>query len=333
MNFSSISLNDPKVLSTAGAIGLSLLFLGRKWMTGGVNTKTADLTGKIVVITGSNVGIGKETARALAKLGATVVLACRDEGKTKIVVEELRADTKNEKIEFIKLDLNDLSSVREFVKEFKSKYQNLNILINNAGIMMLPERQTTKDGFEKQIGVNHIGHFLLTNLLTDLLIKSAPSRVINLSSLGHNSTDKINFDDLQSTKNYGHINAYGQSKLANILFAREFNKRFESKGVKAVSLHPGVVDTELARYALEKWYYKLAFFVMAPVRWYTIKTPAQGAQTSLYCALCNFDELIGGQYYSDCKPSSNASAVSKNPEVAKKLWEVSEDLVGQKFNF
>jgi len=327
---SSISFTDPKVLCTAGVIGVSLLAFGRKWFAGGVNTNTADLTGKIVIITGSNTGIGKETARTLALQGATVILACRDEAKTKVVVEELRADTKNQNIEFIQLDLNDLNSVRQFAKNFKSKYQNLHILINNAGIMMTPLRETTADGFEKQFGVNHLGHFLLTNLLMDVLIKSSPSRIINLSSRAHRR-GHIDFDNLQLTESYGPMKSYSQSKLANILFTKELNKRLESKGVKAVSVHPGVVRTELTRYILGKWYHKVAYALLTPLALYILKNSAQGAQTSLYCALCDFDELKGGEYYIDCKPAYSIPE-SKNAEVAKKLWEVSENLVGQKFN-
>jgi len=231
----------------------------------------------------------------------------------------------------MKLDLNDLSSVRQFAQEFKKKYQNLHILINNAGIMMLPNRETTKDGIEKQFGVNHIGHFLLTNLLLDVMKKSTPARIINVSSNGHLLFGHMNFEDLQSTKSYASIGAYGQSKLANVMFTRELNKRLESKGIKSVSLHPGAVSTELARHVLEAWYMKIVFALSTPLRYYMFKNALQGAQTSIYCAVSGFDELKGGEYYADCKPNK-MNKEARNNEFANKLWEVSEELVGQKFD-
>ncbi len=162
-------MNTKNILVTAGIVGITGIVLGRKYFGGGVCNITKDLTGKTVIVTGSNTGIGKETARVLAGMNATVILACRDAIKTNLVMEELKENTKNKNIEFVKLDLSDLKSVKEFSDEFHKKYEKLDILVNNAGVMGIPERKLTKDGFEMQFGTNVIGHFYLTQLLTDLL--------------------------------------------------------------------------------------------------------------------------------------------------------------------
>ncbi len=213
-------------------------------MTKGVCNITKDLLGQVVIVTGSNTGIGKETARVLARMGASVVLACRDVGKSLPVVEELKKDTNNENIEFIRLDLMDLKSIKDFSEEFKSKYDRLNILINNAGIMAIPDRRETKDGFELQFGTNHLGHFCLTTLLLDLIKKSAPSRIINLSSVA-SAIGTMNWNDILFEKGYNLSTAYAQSKLANIIFTKELQRRLKNDNVKVMSVHPGVVATDL----------------------------------------------------------------------------------------
>ncbi len=312
-----------------GIVGFTGLLLNRKYFAGGVCRITKDLTDQVAIVTGSNTGIGKETARVLASMGASVVLACRDETKTKVVVEELKKDTKNERIEFIKLDLTDLQSVKNFAEEFKRKYQKLNILVNNAGVMAVPDRRTTKDGFELQFGTNHLGHFYLTTLLIDLIKKGAPSRIINLSSLAHYS-GKMNWEDLNAEKGYGMQSAYSQSKLANVLFSKELQRRYGDLNIKAVSVHPGVVTTELTRYMNEKWYIKGVMKIIGePFMKIFGKSPLEGAQTSLYCALEDFDKLQGGAYYTDCKVKGE-SREARNEENAKKLWEASEKLIASK---
>jgi len=164
-------------------------------------------------VTGSSTGIGKETARVLAFMGATVILACCDVDATPAVVEELKKDTQNTKIEFIEMDLADLKSIKRFADEFKRKYDKLNLLINNAGVMAIPKRQETKDGFEYIFGVNYLGHFFLNNLLLDLLRKTAPSRIINLSS-SYSKYGKINWDDLMSEKSYIVPNVYSPEETS-----------------------------------------------------------------------------------------------------------------------
>ena len=313
-------------LITAGLIGVSALTLGRKYLAGGVCNIKKDLTGQVVIVTGSNTGIGKETARVLASMSATVILACRDAQRSLPVVEELRKDTNNENIHFIKLDLTDLKSIKEFADEFKKRYQKLNILINNAGIMAIPDRRLTKDGFELQFGTNHLGHFYLTTLLIDALKKATSSRVINLSSMA-SDVGKMNWDDLMFEKGYNLSSAYSQSKLANILFTKELQRRYTNDGIISVAVHPGVVTTDLTRYVTEKWYFKLMFATIGtPVMHIFGKSPLQGAQTSLYCALEDSEKLVGGGYYADCKVKKE-NAIARKEENGKKLWEMSEKLI------
>jgi len=284
-----------------------------------------DLRGQIVVITGSSAGIGKETARILAYMGATIIFACRDKNKTLPIIEEIQKETKNNSLEFMRLDLGDLQSIKEFAQEFSAKYQKLNILINNAGVNSL-ERRVTKDGFEMQFGTNHLGHFYLTTLLLDIIKKSGPSRVINVSSRFH-AREKMKWDDLMYEKGYSGLGVYGQSKLANVLFTRELQRRVDSSEVKVFSLHPGVIKTEIARDYEEKWYFRM----ILPIYSLFQKTPLEGAQTSLYCALEDFEKLEAGGYYVDCKLEKEA-AHAKNEEDMKRLWDISEKLIAEKIS-
>ena len=315
--------------ATAGVIGLSTLVFNKKYLAGGVCNIKKDLKGQVIIVTGSNTGIGKETARVLASMGATIILACRDVKKTEFVVEELKRNTDNQNIEFIRLDLSELKSIREFAEEFKRRHQKLNILINNAGVMMIPQRTLTKDGFEMQFGTNHVGHFYLTSLLIDPLKKSAPSRIINLSSLAH-LHGKMNWKDLMYEKGYNHTIAYGQSKLANVLFTKELQRRYGELGINSYSVHPGVVSTELTRYMDDQWFLKVVMkYVGNPFIRTFGKTALQGAQTSLYCALEDLDKLKAGGYYKDCKLATENKLV-KDEENAKKLWDITEKLIASK---
>lgn len=321
-----------KELITAGLIAsgsLLTLYLGKQYFNGGTCRIVKDLTGKVIVITGANTGIGKETARELAQMGATIVLAARDTKKTLAVVDEIKRETKNQNIEFIQLDLSDLTSVRNFANEFKAKYNRLDILINNAGVMALLTRQTTKNGFETQFGVNHLGHFYLTKLLIDVIKASGPSRIINLSSLAHVG-GKINWDDLMYQNNYAPYPAYQQSKLANVMFSRELQRRMdlEKVDVKVMSVHPGFVDTELTRHVNESILYRLLTVVLAPVIGLTRKSALQGAQTTLYCALEDKEKLRGGAYYADCK-EAKTNPLGLDDEACVRLWNVSENLVSE----
>ncbi|CAH1263546.1 RDH12 [Branchiostoma lanceolatum] len=313
------------------AVGTGVAFYAaRKYFGGGVCYSKARLDGKTAIVTGSNTGLGKETARDLARRGARVILACRDVTKAEAAAEDIRKTTGNGNVVVLKLDLSSLASVREFAAGINEREDRLDILINNAGIMMCPQWKT-KDGFEMQFGTNHLGHFLLTNLLLDLLKKSGPgSRVVTVSSTGHR-WGEIHFDDINLEKGYEPMKAYGQSKLANILFIRELAKRLEGTGVTCYAVHPGGVRSDLSRYMPEahgRWLalvqpiVQLAMYVIG-------KSPEQGAQTSLHCALQEGLESKSGLYFSDCAPI-DPSPAGQDDEVAKRLWEVSEEMVGLK---
>mmetsp|Transcript_11119 Transcript_11119/g.18835 ORF Transcript_11119/g.18835 Transcript_11119/m.18835 type:complete len:300 (-) Transcript_11119:170-1069(-) len=279
-----------------------------------------DLHGKVAIVTGCTSGIGKETVRVLAKQGATVVLACRDVKRADQVVTEIKAETKNENLQVIPLELASLASVRSFVEKFKATGLPLHLLINNAGIMACP-RSLTEDGFESQFGVNHLGHFLLTRLLEGSLKASAPSRVVELSSLLHKG--EIHFDDLMGEKNYDPWAAYNQSKLANILFMKEAARRSGSdSGVTYNAVHPGVIITELTRHF---GVVKRALF-KGFGRFFTKSIP-QGAATTVYVATSPALLTVTGKYFADCAEKT-PSEQAQSEEMAKRLWEVSEKLVG-----
>ncbi|XP_034115648.1 retinol dehydrogenase 12-like [Drosophila albomicans] len=291
-------------------------------------TEQTNEEGKVFIVTGSNTGIGKETVWELARRGATVYMGCRDKAKAEEARREIIVDTKNHNIHFIELDLGSLDSVRKFVAEYKQKQDRLHVLINNAGVMLGP-RKLTKEGFEWQLGVNHMGPFLLTILLIDLLKKSAPSRIVNVSSVAH-SYGRINTQDLNSEKSYSEVGAYNQSKLANVIFTRELAARLEGTGVTANSLHPGVVDTDLfrnVRFINNNKCGEALKCIAKPFIRPFIKTPKSGAQTTLYAALHPDLEGVTGLYFSDCRPK-NASNAATNEETAKFLWAESEKWTG-----
>ncbi|XP_038193544.1 retinol dehydrogenase 11 isoform X2 [Arvicola amphibius] len=277
----------------------------RKMLSSGVCTSNVQLSGKVAIVTGANTGIGKETARDLAQRGARVYLACRDVQKGERVASEIQATTGNNQVLVRKLDLADTKSIRAFAKEFLAEEKHLHILINNAGVMMCPYSKTA-DGFEMHIGVNHLGHFLLTHLLLGKLKESAPSRVVNVSSLAHH-LGRIHFHNLQGEKFYSAGLAYCHSKLANILFTQELARRLK-------------VNSELVRYSsFMRWMWQLFFLF--------IKTPQQGAQTSLYCALTEGLESLSGSHFSDCQLAW-VSGQARNETIARRLWDVSCDLLG-----
>lgn len=277
------------------------------------------LDGKTVIITGANTGIGKETTRDLAKRGARIIMACRDLEKAERAHKEIMEDSGNQNIVIKKLNLSDTKSIREFAEVISNEERALHILINNAGIMMCPYSKTA-DGFEMQFGVNHLGHFLLTFLLIDLLKKSAPSRIINLSSMAH-SWGTITLDDINSERNYHSRRAYGQSKLANILFTHSLAKKLKDTGVTAYAVHPGIVRTELKRHM------NLGLLIMWKVVRPFTKTPVQGAQTTIYCAVQPELETESGGYYSNCRPS-RCTRAARDDEMAEKLWELSCKMLG-----
>ncbi|XP_059154986.1 retinol dehydrogenase 13-like [Physella acuta] len=278
------------------------------------------IAGKTVIITGANTGIGKETARELARRGGRIIMACRDIEKCEKVRQEFILETANHNIECRKLDLASIGSIRAFCKGIHASERHLDILINNAGVMMCP-KMLTEDGFEMQLGVNHLGHFLLTYLLLDKLKASAPSRIIIVSSLAH-KRGSINFDDLNSANSYDKHEAYKQSKLANLLHQKELVSRLEGTGVTVNSLHPGIVATELGRH-LPITKSSFSSFLLFPIKFILMKTPIQGAQTTLRLALDPALETVTGKYFSDCKELPPASQ-ALDDVAAKRLWAVSE---------
>ncbi len=248
MDYGSYLTTYPYSLVLGVAVAGATIFMTKRYFGGGVCYSKAKLTGKTVIITGANTGIGLETAVDLAKRGARVILACRNAEKGKAAVEEVKKRSDNfNAVLFAQLDLASLQSVRDFSSKMLETEPQIDILINNAGIM-IPPYTKTEDGFEIQFGVNHLAHFLLTNLLLERMKESPAARIVNVSSLAH-QYGKINFDDLQSEVSYSRVWAYSQSKLANVIFTRSLAARLrDSPNVTTYSLHPGSVDTELQRH-------------------------------------------------------------------------------------
>ncbi|MHA1884306.1 MAG: SDR family oxidoreductase [Promethearchaeota archaeon] len=273
------------------------------------------MEGKICIITGANSGIGKATAIGLARMNATVVMLCRNKETGELAQNEIISETGNKNIDLLICDLSSQEQIRGFVDEFKQKYQQLNVLINNAGVMA-SKRRLCDDGYEMNFAVNHLGPFLLTNLLVDILKKSAPSRVVNVSSAAHRMA-KIDFDDLQcEDKKHRLFRVYGNSKLAFMLFTYELSRKLEGTGVTVNAVHPGMINTNLGREMskFSQWFGKLIF-----------KSPEKGAETSIYLASSPEVEGITGKYYIK-KQQQQSSEESYNQEDAKKLWEISAKL-------
>ncbi|GAA6214733.1 dehydrogenase/reductase SDR family member 13-like [Lates japonicus] len=289
-------------------------------------TATTKLHGKTVIITGANTGIGKTTAIDLARRGARVILACRDKGRGEAAVQEIVQETGNKQVIFMQLDLASLKSVRSFVDSFLKSEPRLDILINNAG---LASSGKTEDGFGMIFGVNHLGHFLLTVLLLDRLKESGPSRVVTVSSKAH-EMGKVDFNCLTTHRELALGSSYNEllqkychSKLCNVLFTYELAKRLEGTEVTCYSLHPGVIKTEIGRYASFWWKVLLRPFVF----FFSVDAES-GAQTTLHCALEQGIEHLSGHYFTCCAPVLNMYPKARDDAVAKKLWELSENFCG-----
>ncbi|XP_065342998.1 retinol dehydrogenase 13-like [Cloeon dipterum] len=306
-------------LSAAGTTFAGAIFM-KEYMGGRKFEGKEQAEGKVVIITGANTGIGKETARELAKRGAKVYMACRDIDKCEEAREEIVIESKNKYVYCRKCDLSSQESIRTFVKRFKNEQDRLDILINNAGVMRCPQ-SFTKEGLELQLGVNHMGHFLLTCQLLDLLKKSQPSRVITVSSIAH-TRGTINKGDLNSKAKYDPADAYSQSKLANVLFSKELAERLKGTGVTSNCLHPGVVDTKLFRH-MGFFKSKTASLFVRPLMWPFVKTARQGAQTTLFAALDESLTQVSGKYFKECAEYPVAPQ-GDDDAMAKWLWAVSE---------
>ncbi|KAK9963774.1 hypothetical protein ABG768_006938 [Culter alburnus] len=297
------------------------IFVQRKTFTG-----TAKLHGKTVIVTGGNTGIGKATAAAMAVRGARVILACRSKQRGEEAARELRMETGNESVIFMQLDLASQKNIRSFAENFLKAESRLDLLINNAALAT-PGR--TEDGLGMILGVNHIGPFLLTNLLLERLKECAPSRVINVSSCGHD-LGTIDFECINTHKRLtlgssdGDLfRAYTHSKLCNVLFTHELAKRLEGTKVTCYSLHPGSVRSELGR-DINEWHTRIIKAFISKL-WAT--DPVSGAQTTLYCALQEDIEHLSGRYFSDSQ-LVQVKPEARDDGIAKKLWDVSEKLCG-----
>jgi NAD(P)-dependent dehydrogenase (short-subunit alcohol dehydrogenase family) len=285
-------------------------------------SKGVDLTGRHAIVTGANTGIGWETARVLALRGCSVTLACRDARKAEAACARIldrHPEIEAEALRLQPLDLASFASVRAFAAGYLETGLPIHLLVNNAGVMINDYKQTT-EGFEIHVGINHLGHFLLTTLLQDRIRESAPARIVVVSSDAQHfgtMTEKLSELDL-SRKPVTGMRAYGNSKIMNTLFANELDHRMRDAGVVANSLHPGIVRTELGRD--QHWYMKIAGLLMLPVS----KSPERGAATSVYLATAPRFEKKGGGYFSDCAPAKRSHKLSGNREVEARLWEWSE---------
>lgn len=281
------------------------------------STDSSSLRGRNVFITGANTGIGRVTARALAQRGAKVFVASKSKERTQALIDEVNAIPGAEPIVWFALDLGDLASVRRCAAEFLARDVPLHILINNAGLA--GTRGQTKDGFELAFGVNHLGHFLLTQLLLERVVQSAPARIVTVSSRAHARCKAIQWDGLrQHTATTTAIAEYGQSKLANLLFSTELSRRLQGTGVTTYSLHPGVVATEVWRH--------VPWFLRPLLKLAGMITAEEGALTTLHCATAPALSSESGLYYDKCKPRT-PSALGQDATLAKTLWERSEAFV------
>jgi len=287
-----------------------------------------DQTGRVAVVTGANTGIGFETATALVAKNAKVIMACRNRQKALDAINKILERTPDAELEFIELDLASLASVERFATAFRSGHDRLDLLINNAGVM-IPPLGRTEDGFELQFGCNHLGHFALTGRLLDLLEATSNARVVTVSSMAHRY-GKMDFDNLNAEKGYEKMPAYGQSKLANLLFTFELQRRLDAKGsmVRATASHPGWTGTDLQRHSSSIRF--LNFFFA--------QTPPMGALPTLRAATDS--EAEGGTYFGPrgfyemrgYPKKVDTTPAAQNELNARRLWEISERLTGVTFD-
>lgn len=277
---------------------------------------------KKVLITGGSDGIGKVTALEMAKLGAHVIIIGRNPQKTEQTVREIREQSDNPRVDFLIADLSEQEQVRRAAAEYRHRYDQLHVLINNAGAFFA-KRELTSEGFEKTFALNHLAYFLFTHLLLDLLTKNAPARIINVSSAAHFG-GKINFDDLNAEKSYSGWGAYSNSKLMNVLFTYELARRLQGSGVTVNCLHPGFVATQFG-----KNNGGLIGLGLSLVQRVGAISPQQGAETTLYLATSPEVEGITGRYF-DQKKAVESSKISQDEETARRLWEISLELTGLK---
>lgn len=284
-----------------------------------MNEELFDMKNKNVLITGANSGIGKETAVALAEMGASIIMLCRNKEKGEKALEEIKQRANTNKVELLIADLSDPNSIYLAVSQYKELYDKLDVLINNAGLF-LKERTIEATGYETTFTVNHLGHYLLTLLFIDLLVKSSPSRIINVSSEAHRFT-KLNLEDINMEKKYRSFRTYSNSKLANIMFTYDLSRRLEGSGVTVNALHPGFVNTNFGK----KQYNKLTNPFMKLSGLFTISA-AKGAKTSIYLASSPEVKDITGKYFRKSKVV-HSSKESQKLKLQEELWELSKEFV------
>lgn len=277
------------------------------------------MDGKVCIVTGASSGIGKAAAAGLARLGATVVLVCRDRGRGEAARRDIEAASGSPSLDLLIADLASQRAVRRAVREFKARHRRLDVLVNNAAVV-LEHRQETEDGLEATYATNHLAYFLLTNLLLDVLEASAPSRVVNVTSSLH-TTVTMDLDDLQSERGYEELRAYGRSKLANVMFTYELARRLEGTGVTANCLYPGLVSTNIDRDASQA--FQEHWSGLGP----SMVSPEKGAATVLYLASSPDVEGVTGRHFADCKPTES-SPESYDIKTARRLWESSARQAG-----
>jgi len=277
------------------------------------------LQGKTAIVTGASSGIGIVTAAELARTGAHVVMVCRQGAKSEAALNEVVKASGSASVELLTADLSSQASVRGCAGAFKNAHDRLDVLVNNAGIFS-SDYQVTIDGFERTFATNHLAYFLLTNLVLDVLKKSAPARVVSVASEAER-WGKIDFDDLQSQRRYSGMKAYSQSKLANILFTYELARRLEGTGVTANCVHPGLVRSGWGRSA--KGLFKAGLTLATPF----MVSPEEGAKTSVFVATSPEVEGVTGKYFIKCKPARSID-ISYDAALTARLWETSERLTG-----
>ena len=276
------------------------------------NGGSGGMKGKVVMVTGANSGMGKEIALALAGMGATLVMVCRDRERGEAARHDVISATGNQQVELLIADLSSQKSIRDLASDFKTRHDRLDVLVNNAG-MSLPSRSVTADGIETVFATNHLAPFLLTNLLLPVLTASAPARVVTVSS-GVQAMGKIDFEDLQGAKSYSEIRAYNQSKLANLLFTYELARRLKGTGVTANALEPGFVKTNL------KVPFPFSFFSFMRGK------PADGAKPSVFLASSPEVEGVTGTFFNNKGVATRSSPASYDEDAARRLWQVSAEL-------
>ncbi|MFX1418187.1 MAG: SDR family oxidoreductase [Promethearchaeota archaeon] len=285
-------------------------------MAKNANDRSEIMKGKICMITGANSGIGKATALGLAKLGATLVLVCRDRDRAEKAIAEIKEKSKNGSIDLFIADLSSQKEIHNLVLEFKKKYDKLHVLINNAGVN-LNKHTLTEDGIEATFAVNYLAYFILCNLLLETLKKSKYGRIVNVAS--SIQAKSIDFDDLNGDNNYRQLKSYSQSKLAVVLFTYEFARRIQGTGVSVNCLHPGYVKTNMIRNfrPFVKYFYHLVGLFML--------TPKRGAKTSIFLASSPEIDGTSGKYFKRRKEAKSVK-ISYDKSVSKQLWDVSVSL-------